>query len=49
MQAHVAEGRRVFLMVFQTNQAAVQLYEGLGFVQLRPMFLMRCRLRADRT
>ena len=47
VRAHVAEGRRVFLMVFQTNKAAVRLYEGLGFVRLRPMFLMRCRLRGD--
>jgi len=46
VQAHAAEGRRVFLMVFQTNRAAVRLYEGLGFERLRPMFLMRCRLRA---
>jgi ribosomal protein S18 acetylase RimI-like enzyme len=47
VQAHVAEGRRVFLVVFQTNHPAVRLYEGLGFVRLRPMFLMRCRLRPD--
>jgi ribosomal protein S18 acetylase RimI-like enzyme len=47
VQAHVAEGRRVFLMVFQTNHPAVRLYERLGFVRLRPMFLMRCRLRSD--
>jgi ribosomal protein S18 acetylase RimI-like enzyme len=47
VQTHVAEGRRVFLMVFQANQAAVRLYEGLGFVRLRPMFLMQCRLRND--
>ena len=47
VQAHVAEGRRVFLMVFQTNHPAVRLYEGLGFARLRPMFLMRCRLRSD--
>ena len=46
VQTHVAEGQRVFLMVFQTNQAAVQLYEGLGFVQQRPMFLLCCRLGA---
>ena len=45
VRAHVAEGRRVFLMVFQTNQAAVQLYEGVGFVRLRPMCLLRCLLR----
>jgi ribosomal protein S18 acetylase RimI-like enzyme len=44
VQAHVTEGRRVFLMVFQSNHAAVQLYQSLGFVRLRPMFLMRCRL-----
>ena len=47
VRAHAAEGRRVFLMVFQTNRAAVLLYERLGFARLRPMFLMRCRLRAD--
>jgi len=47
VRAHVAEGRRVFLMVFQTNKAAARLYEGLGFVRLRLMFLMRCRLRGD--
>ncbi|HIE38956.1 MAG TPA: GNAT family N-acetyltransferase [Anaerolineales bacterium] len=46
VRAHAAQGRRVFLMVFQTNRAAVLLYESLGFVRLRPMFLMRCRLRA---
>jgi ribosomal protein S18 acetylase RimI-like enzyme len=45
VQAHVAVGRRVFLMVFQANHAAVRLYEDLGFVRLRPMFLMCCRLR----
>jgi ribosomal protein S18 acetylase RimI-like enzyme len=47
VQAHGAEGRRVFLMVFQTNHPAVRLYEHLGFARLRPMFLMRCRLRSD--
>jgi ribosomal protein S18 acetylase RimI-like enzyme len=45
VRAHAAAGRRVFLMVFQTNRAAAFLYESLGFVRLRPMFLMRCRLR----
>jgi len=47
VQAHAASGWRVFLMVFQRNRAAVSLYERLGFVRLRPMFLMHCRLRAD--
>jgi len=45
VQAHAAAGATVFLMVFQTNEPAVRLYESLGFVRLRPMFLMRCRLR----
>ncbi len=46
VRAHSAEGERVFLMVFQSNRAAIQLYEGLGFVRQRPMFLLRCRLGA---
>ncbi len=46
VRAHSAEGERVFLMVFQSNQAAVHLYEGMGFVRQRPMFLLRCRLEA---
>ncbi len=45
VRSHAAQSRAVFLMVFQTNRAAVALYEGLGFVHLRPMFLMRCRLK----
>ena len=45
LRAHASEGKRVFLMVFQTNQAAVTLYENMGFERLRPMFLLRCRLR----
>ena len=44
VQVHVAERRQVFLMVFQSNQAATRLYRKLGFVRARPMFLMRCRL-----
>jgi ribosomal protein S18 acetylase RimI-like enzyme len=47
VRTHAAEGRRVFLVVFQTNHPAVRLYERLGFARLRPMFLMRCRLRSD--
>lgn len=44
-RAHLAQGRRVFLMVFETNRAAQRLYQGLGFVRQREMFLMRCKLR----
>ena len=44
VRAHRAQGRRVFLMVFQDNPAGVRLYTGLGFAPLRPMFLTRCRL-----
>jgi ribosomal protein S18 acetylase RimI-like enzyme len=44
VQAHVAEQRQVFLMVFQSNQAAIGVYEQLGFARARPMFLMRCQL-----
>ncbi|HEY72772.1 MAG: hypothetical protein DRJ03_26880 [Chloroflexi bacterium] len=44
VQVHAAQGRRVFLMVYQTNRAAARLYEGLGFERVRPMFLLRCRL-----
>ena len=46
VRAHSAGEQRVFLMVFQSNRAAIRLYEGLGFVRQRPMFLMRCRLDA---
>lgn len=48
VQAHVAAGLRTFLMVFQTNEAAVRLYEGVGFSRLRPMFLLRCSLHVGR-
>jgi ribosomal protein S18 acetylase RimI-like enzyme len=47
VRSHAAEDRRVFLMVFQTNQAAARLYESLGFVRLQPMFLMHCRMRGN--
>ncbi len=47
VQAHVAAGRHVFLMVLQSNGGAMRLYEGLGFARLRPMFLLRCSLRDD--
>ena len=43
VRAHTAAGRRVFLMVFQSNRPAARLYEELGFRRLRPMFLLRCR------
>jgi ribosomal protein S18 acetylase RimI-like enzyme len=49
VQAHAAQGGRIFLMVFQTNRAAIRLYESLGFICLRPMFLMRCRLHPKRS
>ncbi|MEA3341619.1 MAG: GNAT family N-acetyltransferase [Chloroflexota bacterium] len=47
VQEHIAEGRRVFLIVYQTNRAAARLYEGLGFERVRPMFLLRCRLETE--
>jgi ribosomal protein S18 acetylase RimI-like enzyme len=43
--AHLARGRRVFLMVFETNRAAQRLYQGLGFTHRRRMFLLRCTIR----
>jgi len=42
VRAHAAEGRRVFLLTFQSNLAAVRLYERMGFERLRPMSLLRC-------
>ncbi len=45
VQAHLDAGRRVFLMVYQTNTAAIRLYESMGFARVRPMFLLRCRLQ----
>jgi len=35
-------GLNVFLMVFEKNTAALQLYERLGFERARPMYLLRC-------
>lgn len=45
VRAHVAAGRQVFLMVFDSNHAALRLYEELGFVRLRLMALLRCSLK----
>ena len=42
VKAHHAEGRLVFLMSYQRNLAAVQLYEKLGFERERPMYLINC-------
>ncbi len=44
VRALAQEGQRVFLMVFRSNDAAIALYEGLGFRRLRPMFLMECQV-----
>ena len=44
VQAYTAVGEQVFLMVFQSNRAAIRLYEGLGFVRRRQMLLLHCRL-----
>jgi len=45
VRAYSDNGRRVFLMVFQTNDAAIHLYESMGFVRRRPMVLMQCKVR----
>jgi ribosomal protein S18 acetylase RimI-like enzyme len=39
-----AEGRWVFLQVFEDNKPAIALYEHMGFKRLRTMYLARCRL-----
>ena len=49
VQAHVDNVQRVFLMVFQTNDAAVHLYRDMGFVCRRPMYLMQCKVRPAAT
>ncbi|MBN1955275.1 MAG: GNAT family N-acetyltransferase [Anaerolineae bacterium] len=41
---HRKMGDEVFLLVFQSNEAAIGLYEQLGFIRKRAMYLMRCRL-----
>lgn len=42
VQVHQSAGRIVFLMSYQSNLTAVQLYEKLGFERERPMYLIRC-------
>jgi ribosomal protein S18 acetylase RimI-like enzyme len=41
------EERVIFLMVYQANEAAIRLYESLGFVRERPMYLMHCLVEED--
>jgi ribosomal protein S18 acetylase RimI-like enzyme len=43
--AHRAEGRHVFAVVEQGNEAALKFFEGLEFVRARPMYRMHCVLR----
>lgn len=42
VQALEAQELCVFLMVTQENHEALRLFEGMGFVRERPMYLMRC-------
>lgn len=44
--AHFAEGRGVFVVVDQDQIASLHLFEKLGFIRERPMYLMTCVLRA---
>jgi len=44
VRAHVRDERQVFLMVLQMNDAAVRLYESMGFVRRRPTYLMQCKI-----
>lgn len=39
-----AQGKTVFLQVFETNQAAIACYERLGFRAVRTMLLTKCQL-----
>jgi ribosomal protein S18 acetylase RimI-like enzyme len=46
--AHLAEDRGVFVVVDEAQTASQRLYETLGFVRERPMYLMTCVLKAVR-
>jgi len=45
LKEHLAQGRSVFVVVDQTNTAAVALFDHLGFTRERPMYAMKCVLR----
>lgn len=45
LQAHLAQGRSVFVVVDQSNVAAVSLLTKLGFTCERPMYAMHCILK----
>jgi len=45
LKDHLSQGRTVFTVVDQTDQACIALYEGLGFERERQLFAMRCVLR----
>jgi len=45
VQALAQEEICVFLMVYQSNTQAISIYEQLGFVIARPMYLMRCVIK----
>jgi ribosomal protein S18 acetylase RimI-like enzyme len=44
--AHRAEGRHVFAVVEQSNEAAIEFFESLEFVRARPMYRMHCVLHS---
>jgi hypothetical protein len=44
--AHLEKGRGVFAVVDQDQTASLRLFERLGFVRERPMYLMTCMLKA---
>lgn len=45
LKDHLAQGRSVFVVVDQANNAAVALFDHLGFTRERPMYAMKCVLR----
>jgi ribosomal protein S18 acetylase RimI-like enzyme len=44
--AHLAKERSVFVVVGEDQASAMHLFERMGFVRERPMYLMNCVLRA---